>query len=201
MTAKHTQHGLNERGAEQLLEVPAGAARTAVFGATVPPASAFALAQRLNAHMDSLTYQQRLGALADLSEAAPVFACVLAVGLMWRKAPASELVTVADWTRRAGRKTSGLAVAQLLHHEPGLSRYLQAVLERRVGATQTECRPHPAARRADQTAVKILHPRFVKILSRQPSANSPKRHSAAVMQKSSDSGLRMFLTKPATKGF
>jgi hypothetical protein len=147
MTAKHTKHALNVRRSERRLEV----SPTAVFGATVPPDPAFALAQRLNAHMDSLTYQQRLGALADLSEAAPVFACVLAVGLMWREAPASEPVMVADWTRRAGRKTSGLALAQLLHHEPGLARYIEAVLEQRAGIGATRASPSRgrAAHRAD----------------------------------------------------
>jgi hypothetical protein len=63
---------LNVRRSEKLPKVSVGAAPAAVFRATVPPAPAFALAQRLNAHMDSLTYQQRLGALADLSEAVPL---------------------------------------------------------------------------------------------------------------------------------
>jgi hypothetical protein len=146
MTAKHTQHARNVRRSEKLVEVPAGAAPAGAFGATVPPNPAFALAQRLNAHMDSLTYQQRLGALSDLSEAAPVVACVLAVGLMWREAPAVEPVTVAGWTRRAGRKTSGLALAQLLHHDPDLARYLEAFLEQRVGGSSAS--PSPSMSRA-----------------------------------------------------
>jgi hypothetical protein len=102
-----------------------------IFDGTVPPTEAFTLAQRLIAPLDALSSQQRLGVLSTLSETAPLVACALAVLLMCRDAEAPPALTTADWVRRAGRKTSGLALAQLLHHDPGLARHVATLLDAR----------------------------------------------------------------------
>lgn len=97
------------------------------FDGAVPPAWAFEHASRILERVDALPHQERRGVLLDLRLAAPTVACLVAVALSWRE-PEPALSRIFGWMYRGGRKTGHLALAQLLHRDSGLGRYVEETL-------------------------------------------------------------------------
>lgn len=134
MRAKHTDQPRHAAAAQNEPGASEDAGGGVAFSGALPPEWAFALAHRINEHVNALTYQERLGALTDLSLDAPLVACVLAVGLRWREETPAP-VTVFDWMRRTGRKTRSLALAQVLCHDRGLAQHVEDILHKGVART------------------------------------------------------------------